>query len=148
MKVILLQDVKGTGKKSDAVNVAEGYARNYLIPKKLAVEATEANLKVLRQQKDTDANKKAQAYEHAKALEQRLKGLTVTLPAKTGETGRLFGALTNKDIGDVLEKEYGIIVDRRKIEVKNTIKTLGEHEIIIKLHPDISASIQVRVVEA
>jgi large subunit ribosomal protein L9 len=148
MKVILLQDVKGTGKKSDAVNVAEGYARNFLIPRKLAVEATEANLKILQHQKNTDANKKAQAYEHAKALEERLKDLKITLSAKTGETGRLFGALTNKDIGDALEKAHGIVVDRRKIETKHVIKTLGEHEIIIKLHPEISVSIQVHVVEA
>jgi large subunit ribosomal protein L9 len=148
MKVILLQDVKGTGKKGDMANVAEGYARNFLIPKKLVVEASEGNVKELQRQKNVDADKKAQSLEHAKDLEQRLKGLTVALPAKAGEAGRLFGALTNKDIGDVLEKDHGIVVDRRKIEIKNAIKTLGEHEALIKLHPDISVSIQIQVIEA
>jgi large subunit ribosomal protein L9 len=148
MKMILLQDVKGTGKKGDVVNIAEGYARNFLIPQKMGVEATKGNIKELQRQKDADTNKKAQALEYAKAMEQRLKDLTVTLPAKTGEAGRLFGALTNKDIGDVLEKDHGVVIDRRKIEVKNAIKTLGEHEALIKLHPEISVSIRVQVTEA
>ncbi|MDR1204332.1 MAG: 50S ribosomal protein L9 [Peptococcaceae bacterium] len=148
MKVILLQDVKGTGKKGDTVNVAEGYARNFLIPKKLVVAATEGNVKELQRQKNADANKKAQSLEYARTLEQRLKDLTLTLSAKTGEAGRLFGALTNKDIGDVLEKDHGIVIDRRKIEIKNAIKTLGEHEAVIKLHPEVSINIQIQVVEA
>jgi large subunit ribosomal protein L9 len=148
MKVILLQDVKGTGKKGDTVNVAEGYARNFLIPKKMVVEANEGNIKELQRQKNVDANKKSQALEHARDLEQRLKGLTLTLPAKAGEAGRLFGALTNKDIGDALEKDHGILIDRRKIELKNAVKTLGEHEALIKLHPEISLSIQIQVIEA
>jgi len=147
MKVILLEDVKGAGKRGDTVNVAEGYARNFLVPKGLALEANAANMKELERQKSTDANKKAVALEKAKEIHGLLQNAIVTLTAKTGESGRLFGALTNKDIGDALERDFSIQIDRRKIEIKNAIKTLGEHEVVVKLHPDVTTVIQVNVTE-
>jgi large subunit ribosomal protein L9 len=148
MKVILLQDVKGSGKKGQAVNVAEGYARNFLFPKKLAMEATEANLKALDRQRHSLEEKKSAELVQAKLFAEQLKNLEIKVPAKTGGGQKLFGSITNKDIGDVLEKTYGIAIDRRKIEIKTSIKTLGEHEVLIRLHPEVVTTQKIIVTEA
>jgi len=148
MKVILLEDVKGSGKKGQAVSVAEGYARNFLIPKKLAIEATEANMKGLAQERKRREEKRAADLVQAQEYAGLLKDLEIKVPAKTGGGQKLFGAVTNKDIGDVLEKEYGIAIDRRKIEFKGNIRSLGEHEIIIRLHSDIVLHKTITVTEA
>lgn len=148
MKVILLQDVKGSGKKGQAVNVSDGYARNFLFPKKLALEATEANMKELERQQKLAAEKKAADLAEAKELGEKIKDLEIKVPAKTGGGQKLFGAVTNKDIGDALERDYGIAIDRRKIELKGAIKSLGEHEVLIRLHPEVVLTQKILVTEA
>lgn len=148
MKVILLQDVKGTGLKGQVVNVAEGYARNFLFPRKTAIEATETNMKELERQKSLVDAKKAKELADAQALAAKLKELQVVVHAKTGGGSRLFGAITNKDIGDALEKNYSIVMDRRKIEIKNPIKTLGEQDVVVRLHPEVVLTLKIMVAEA
>ena len=147
MKVILLEDVKGSGKKGQAINVAEGYARNFLFPRKLAMEATTANLKELERQEQLRLDRKAVELQQAKELAEKLKDLDIKVPAKTGGGQKLFGAVTNKDIGDVLEKDHGISIDRRKIEIKGSIKTLGEHEVTIRLHAEVALVQKIIVTE-
>jgi large subunit ribosomal protein L9 len=148
VKVILKKDIKGSGKKNEVVNVAEGYARNYLLPKGLAIEATPSNLQDLARKKRNQDKKQEKELQQAQELEAKLKKVTLTIPVKTGEGGRLFGSISNRDIGDVLEKEKGLKVDKRKIEVDGTIKELGIYPIKIKLHPQVTVTIQVQVVEA
>lgn len=148
MKVILLQDVKGTGLKGQIINVAEGYARNFLFPRKAAIEANDSNMKELERQKGLVDAKKAQELAEARALGAKLKDLQVVVHAKTGGGNRLFGAITNKDIGDALEKNHGIVLDRRKIEIKGAIKTLGEQEVVVRLHPEVVLTIKIMVAEA
>jgi len=148
VKVILLEDVKGSGKKGEAINVAEGYARNFLFPRKLAIEATTANMKELERQHKRVDDKKAADLASAMETAEKLKGLDIKVPAKTGGGTKLFGAVTNKDIGDVLEHTYGVSLDRRKIEIKNSIKTLGEHEVLIRLHAQATFLLTITVVEA
>ncbi|MFZ5752990.1 MAG: 50S ribosomal protein L9 [Bacillota bacterium] len=145
MKVILLQDVKGTGKKGETLNVAEGFARNFLIPRGLAVLATEKSLKELERQKALEAKKKAEELKNAQELAQKLSKVSLTLAVKTGAGGRLFGSINTKDIGDALEKKYGLVVDKRKIELKGAIKSLGTYPVTIKLHPEVTAAIEVQV---
>lgn len=148
MKVILTNDVKGTGKKGDTINVAEGFARNFLFPKGLALEATEANLRELEKQKAAVAKKKASELAEARELAKKLEGVGVTLTVKSGEAGRLFGSINTKDISDALEKSRGIQLDKRKIELKGPIKTLGTHPVPVKLHPDVAATLNVTVIAA
>lgn len=147
MKVVLLEDVKKLGKKGDIVNVSDGYARNFLIPRGLAVEGSKGNIKaaeeegLLRQQRDIREEKQA------RLLAERLETVTIKLPAKVGNKGRLFGSITSKDIAEALSKE-GIDIDRRKIELPEAIKSLGEYEIDVKLHAGVSAVLKVSVVDA
>ncbi len=148
MKVILNKDVKGTGKKGSVINVAEGYARNYLIPKGIAVEATTANIENLQRKQAALEKQKAEEVQQAKDLCAKLNKIALTIPVKTGEGGRLFGSINSKDIGDALEKEQHINIDKRKIELKNPIKSLGDYQVSIKLHPEVVANIDVKVVAA
>jgi large subunit ribosomal protein L9 len=144
MKVILLQDVKGQGKKGDIKNVSEGYARNYLFPRNLAQEATEANLKQLQAEKEAQARKEAEELQAAKALAEKMSDLKVTVHTQAGEGGRLFGAITTKHIGDALAK-LGYAIDKRKIQLPEPIKSLGGHQVHVKLHPEVTATITVFV---
>jgi large subunit ribosomal protein L9 len=148
VKVILLEDVKGSGKKGQAINVAEGYARNFLFPKKLAIEATAENMKELERKQQRQDEKKAADLVLAKELAEKIKDMEIMVPAKTGGGQKLFGAVTNKDIGDVLEQTYKMTIDRRKIEIKSNIKTLGEHEVLIRLHPEVVLTKKIIVTEA
>lgn len=145
MKVILIQDVKGTGKKGELINVAEGFARNYLFPKALAMEATEGNIQELKRQKEIMDQKKAQELAQAREVAQELEGTVVPIRIKTGEGGRLFGSINTKDIGDGLEKLKGFAIDKRKIELKSPIKQLGTYPVTIKLHPEVTATISIQV---
>ena len=142
----LKADVKGTGKKGDVVNVADGYARNYLLPKGLALEASPGNLKDLVSKQEIQQKKKEQEYEEARRLAKKMEGIVLTLPVKAGEGGKLFGAISNRDIGDALEKETGLVIDKRKIELSGTIKNLGTYDVAIKLHPKVTAKVQVQLV--
>lgn len=147
MKVILKKDVKNLGTAGKAVEVAEGYARNYLIPRGLATEATPGNLKVLEQQKKAEANRKAKEEQDARRLGDALGRIEVVIEAKTGEGGRLFGSVTAKDIADRLQKVHGLLVDKRKIELDEPIKALGSYKVPARLHPKVTAEIKVKVVE-
>ncbi|WP_055106413.1 50S ribosomal protein L9 [Paenibacillus ihumii] len=146
MKVIFLQDVKGQGKKGEIKNVSEGYAQNFLIPRGLVRVATEGNVKTLEVQNAAEQKRKAQEKEEAIQLGKKLEEMTVTLQAKAGEGGRLFGAITNKQIAEALAKA-GVKIDRRKIELAEPIRTLGVTQVPVKLHPDVKSTLKVQVTE-
>ena len=146
MKVILQQDVKKVGSKGDIVEVSEGYGRNFLLPKKLAVEATAANLETAKQKANSAARKKQQATDEARLLAAQLEKVSVKVAVRIGEGGKLFGSVTGKDVADALAKEHGIDVDRRKISLKSEVTGTGEYEAVIKVHPEIQSTIRVLVV--
>lgn len=147
MKVVLLKDVKSLGKKDDIVNVSDGYARNYLIPKDLAIEATSGKLKEIHSKRKASENKKAREFEEAKELAKRINQLEVVIKTKAGSSGKLFGSITNKDISDIIKKRHKIEIDKKKIVLNEQIKALGEHEIEIKVYPEVTSKIIVKVVE-
>ena len=147
MKVILTQDVKGQGKKGDVKEVSQGYAQNFLIKRGLAVEATPANLGRLKGKKRRAAKDAAQELQEAKELKEILDETTVEVKAKSGEGGRLFGSITTKQIAKELEKTKGIKVDRRKMELDQPIRSLGHTKVPVKLHPEVTATMHVHVVE-
>ncbi len=146
MEVILLQDVKGTGKAGDIAKVSDGYARNMLFPKKLAVEATAANRKNLEKQKELEAAKRAAEKAEAEATKAKLDKASVTIKTKAGENGKIFGSITSMDIADELSKQAGITVDKKKIQLDNPIKSVGELTVAIKLYPEVTANLKVNVV--
>ncbi len=146
MKVILQQEVKKVGKKGDIIEVSEGYARNFLLPKGMALEATSANINMLKQQKASEALKQQKLLEEAKALGEKVKGAAVTIKAKIGEGGRMFGSVTGKDVADALEKQHKLSLDKRKIELKDAIKSLGEYTVPVKIHTEVTVDLQVKVV--
>ncbi len=146
MKVILLEDVRGSGKKDDIINVSDGYARNFLFPKKLAVEATAQNMNAIRKQKEAVAHKKEEERKQALALRAQMKDMVVTVPVKAGDSGRLFGAVTNQEIADALKAQHGIEIDRRKLIIVSSIKQTGPAECEAKLFPEISAVLKLNIV--
>jgi len=146
MKLILLKDVKGQGKKGEVINASDGYARNFLLPKGLAKEATDANMHVLNKQKEAERKKKLEETEAAQKLAESLRNKEVRIIGKAGENGRLFGAITSKDIAEELKKQYNIDIDKKKI-VTDTIKQLGTHEVEIKLYPEISTKVKIVIFE-
>ena len=145
MKVILLQDVKKMGKKGDVIEASDGYARNYLFPRKLAEEATANALHVVNAKKENERKKKLAELEAAQKLAAELKGKEVTINAKAGDNGRLFGAITNKDVAEVVNSQFNLKIDKKKIVV-NTIKVAGEYEVEVKLYPEVSTKIKVIIV--
>lgn len=145
MKVILQQEVKKLGKKGDVLEVSEGYARNYLLPQKLAIPATAGNVNAAQQQKESEARKVKRLLDEAKLHAAQIAKLKVTVAVKTGEGGKLFGSVTSKDIADALKAQHGVDLDKRKIEIKDAIKNLGTYPVTIKLHPDVSTQIEVQV---
>ncbi len=145
MKLILREDVKSLGKKGEAVNVAEGYARNFLLPKGLAVPVTEGKLREATLIQDGRLKREARHQSEAESLADRLQGLTLTIAARTGESGKLYGAVTNKDIALELERVLGKPFDKRKLELPEPIKTLGAFPVTIRLHPGLAVSITVTV---
>lgn len=145
MKVILQQDVKGLGKKGEIVEASDGHARNFLIPRKMAVQASSSNVHEVQQQKQAQAKRKAEELEKAKALKAQLEELTVTIQTKAGEGGRLFGSVTNKEIAEALEKQHKIKIDKRKITMTNPIKDLGDITVEVKVYPNVSANMNVKV---
>lgn len=147
MKVILLKDVKGQGKKGDVVKVSIGYARNFLFKNNLAEEATTGNLRALKAQQKKSEQAEQKEKDEAEQLKSDLAEITIELKAKAGDAGRLFGSITNKQIAEVLQKDYGHKVDRRKIELDQPIRALGKVTIPVKLHPEVTGSIKVHVTE-
>ena len=147
MQVVLLEDVRTLGKKGDIVKANDGYARNFLIPKKLGVEATPANLAKLKQQKAHEAKVAAEQKAEAEALAAALAGKSLQMTAKGGQGGRLFGAIASKEIAQEVKKQMNLDVDKKKIVLPDPIKTLGDHEVAIRLHKDVTAKLLVKVTE-
>lgn len=147
MKVILTQDVKGQGKKGDLINVSDGYARNFLLPKGVAIEANKQAINDLEGKKGAEVYRKNLEEEKAKNIAERMKEITVNLSAKAGAGGKLFGSITSKDVAEALKAQYKIDIDKRKFELKDGIKNCGVTEVTVKLYPQITGKFKVNVVE-
>ena len=147
MKVILLQDVKSLGKKGDIVEVSKGYARNFILPKKLGVEATGKNINDLKLQKANQEKIAAENLAAANELADQLSDKSVEIPMKVGDNGKVFGAVSNKEIAAAAKDQLGLEIDKKKISVDEPIKSLGEHTVKIKLHPKVTGQLKVNVTE-
>ncbi|MEG2246750.1 MAG: 50S ribosomal protein L9 [Peptostreptococcaceae bacterium] len=147
MKVILLKDVKGTGKKGEMKEVSDGYARNCLFPKKLAVVANNTALKELNEKNKAQENKAQKEYEAAVELGKKMEEMNVVIYSKAGDGGRLFGSITSKDIAEQLKKQHTIEVDKRKILLDEPIRVLGSRKVDIKIHQKVTATVRVDVKE-
>lgn len=147
MKVILLDNIKGVGKKDEIINANDGYARNYLLPKKLAVEATNQNLSLLKGKQDSNAHKKAEEKKEAEIIKEKISKITLKIQVKAGANGKIFGGVTAKEISDQLKKQYNIDIDKKKIDIKETIKTLGVFNINAKLFEGVIGTINVKIEE-
>ena len=147
MKVILLQDVKSLGKKGQIVNVNDGYARNFILPKGLGLEATGKNLNDLKLQKANEEKVAQQILDEAKELANKLEAGKVELAIKIGEGGRAFGSVSSKEIAVAVKEQMGYDIDKKKIQLKDAIKVLGTHTVPVKLHPKVTAELKVIVTE-
>lgn len=147
MEVILLQDVKSLGKKGEVVKVNDGYARNFILPKKLGIEANSKNMNDLKLQKANEEKIAAENLAAAKALAEELKDKEVTLSLKLGEGGKTFGSISSKEIGEAAKEQLGYDIDKKKIQLKESIKSLGVHNVAIKLHAKVTAELKVKVTE-
>lgn len=145
MKVILLQDVKDLGKKDAIVNVSDGYARNFLFPRKVAVEASEGAMKTIADKKNSEANKKNMELQAAKELADKLSKIEVHIKTKAGENGKLFGSITNKDIAEFIKTQHKIEIDKKKIVMQDAFKATGEQQVEIKVYPGVSAKVKVTI---
>lgn len=145
MKVILKQEVKGLGKKEDLVNVSDGYARNFLFPRGLAAEASATNINIMNTKKEAEKSKKDRELAQAKDLAAKLKDITVTIKTKSGENGKLFGSITTKDISDKLKSDFGLDIDKKKMVLSDPIKTIGTSEVEVKLYPEVSGKLTVKI---
>ncbi len=148
MKVILLQDVKGKGKKGQMLEVSDGYARNFMLPKKIAMEATADAINTMRMNDKAAAEKAARERAEALEISNRLREMTLTVTAKGGGAGRLFGSVTNQEIADALKEKTGIALDKRKIVIADTIKSVGTYTVTCKLGYEINAKLTVKIEEA
>lgn len=145
MKVLFVKEVQGTAKAGDVKDVSPGYARNFLLPKRIAVVADDRMVDQIKQKEEAVRRRAEKALTEARETAARLKKLTVTIYAKTGEAGRLFGSVTNADIATQLKREAGVDIDKRKIEVDPPIKSLGPHEVTVQLHTEVSETLRVVV---
>ncbi|MBO4799770.1 MAG: 50S ribosomal protein L9 [Lachnospiraceae bacterium] len=148
MKVILIEDVKSLGKKGEIVNVSDGYAKNKLIPGKLAVEANSKNMNDLKLQKQHEDKVAQENLEAARALAKELEGKVVKVSVKSGEGGKVFGSVSSKEVAKAAADQLGLELDKKKMQMDEAIKTLGYHDVTIKLHPKVSAILRVNVIEA
>lgn len=148
MKLILLQDVKSVGKKGDLINASEGYAKNFLLPKKLAVEATKSNLNDYELKQKAEAKRKQEELEKAQEMKKQLDEKVVVIKVKTGSNGKLFGSVTNKEVAEEIIKQTGMDLDKKKVSIGDSIKMLGERTAVIKLHSKVTAEVTVKIVEA
>ncbi len=145
MKVILKTDIKGVGRKDDIINANDGYARNFLFPKQLAVEANKENLAKLKEKKDSEAYRKEQELEKAKEQAAKISGLTLELRVKAGENGKIFGGITSKEISEVLKEKHNIEIDKKRILLPETIKILGRFSVEIKLYEGVTGKLAINV---
>ena len=148
MKVILIEDVKSLGKKGQLVEVNDGYARNFILAKKLGLEATPKNLNDLKLKKANDEKVAKEIYEEAKAFGERLKEMAVNVTIKTGEGGKIFGSVSSKEIATACKEQHGIEIDKKKIQLPESLKNFGSYEVTVKLHPQVAAKLTVKVTEA
>ena len=146
MKVILKADIKGVGKKDQVINASDGYARNFLFPKNLAVEANAENMSKLKAKQGSNAFKKSQEKEEAQKIADKLSKILMKVQVKAGENGKIFGGVSSKEIAENLEKQYNIKVDKKKIDLKETIKTLGMFTIEIKLYEGVVGKLKIDVI--
>lgn len=146
VKVILKEDIKGVGKKDQVINASDGYARNFLFPKKLAVEANAENMSKLKAKQDSHAFKKSQEKEEAERIAEKLSKILVKIKVKAGTNGKIFGGVSSKEIAENLEAQYQIKVDKKKIDLKDTIKTLGTFTVDIKLFEGVIGKVKLNVV--
>ena len=147
MKVVLLEDVKSLGKKGEIVEVSEGYARNFIIPKKKGVEANQENLNTLKLQKANEEKIAKEKLEAAKELAAKLNEASVSLTIKGGKDGRTFGSVSSKEIEEAIKSQLGLEIDKKKLVIAEPIKTFGNHEVKVKLHKDVTAALKVKVGE-
>ena len=147
MKVILQEDVKKVGAKGDIVEVSDGYGRNYLLPRKLAVEANTANLNTAKVKAENKARKLQKEADEAKLLGAQLEKISVTIPVKVGKDGKLFGSVGGADVAKVLKDSHGLNVDKRKISIQGDVTGAGLYEAVLKLHPEVTTKIKVEIVE-
>ncbi|MCR5324161.1 MAG: 50S ribosomal protein L9 [Lachnospiraceae bacterium] len=145
MQIILLQDVKGQGKKDEIIKVSDGYARNFILPKKLGIEATDKNLKELEQRKAEEAQREKELYEEASEFGKKIENAGIALEIKGGEGGRTFGSITTKEIAAGIKDQLGYDIDKKKIVLSDGIKNAGEYTVGIKLHPKVTANLKVVV---
>jgi len=146
MKVILKQDIKGVGKKDQVINAADGYARNFLFPKGLAVPADTGNMNNLQAKKDSNAFRKGEELKEAKEIAEKLKKITIKLKIKAGENGKLFGGVTAKEIAEALKNDFNIEVDKKKVNLKEAIKVAGVTKVEIKLYEGVVATVNVMII--
>ena len=145
MKVVMLKDVKNIGKRDEVLNVSDGYARNFLFPQKLAVEATPGTLKEIERKRAAQDAREAERLAEARAKAETLKGKVITLAVKCGDKGRLYGSVTSAEVAEALEKQHGIEADKRKIELGDPIREVGDREISIRLYTGVSTTMILRV---
>lgn len=145
MKVILKQDVKGLGKKEQMVEASDGYARNFLLPRGLAVEATSSNVNIMKTKKEAEAQKKDREVAQAKELAKKIKDITVTLKVKAGENGKLFGSITSKDVAEALKSQQKLDIDKKKLVMADSLKAVGTFEVEVKLYPEINSKFTVKI---
>ena len=146
MKVILKADIKGVGKRDEVINASDGYARNFLFPKNLAVEANAENMSKLKAKQDSNAFKKSQEKEKAEELAERISKILLKIRVKSGTNGKIFGGVSSKEIAENLEKQYQIKIDKKKIDLKDAIKTLGTFNVDIKLFEGVVGCVKVNVI--
>ena len=147
MKVILKADIKGVGKKDEVINASDGYARNFLFPKRLAVEANKENMAKLKAKQDSARFQKSQEKEEAIKTADKLSKILLKMKVKAGENGKIFGGVSSKDIAQELLKQYNIEIDKKKIDLKETIKMLGTKDVEIRLYEGITSNLKVKIVE-
>ena len=145
MKIILLEDVKSVGKKGELVELKEGYAKNFILPKKLGVEATSTNMNNLKLQKQNEEKIAKEQLEAAQVLAKEVEEMLVKLSIKSGEGGKTFGSVSSKEIAKAVSEQYGKEIDKKKIQMTDSIKTIGTHEVTVKLHPKVTAKLRVQV---
>jgi large subunit ribosomal protein L9 len=148
MKIILTQDVKKVGKKGELLEVKDGYARNALFPKGLAIEANAVNLNQRKLEQRSEDKKKQNELDTAKAIEAKLKDKEIKILVKTGESGKIFGSVTSKEIAETIKKQFDIDIDKKKIQLKEAIKALGSQKVAIKLHPEVMAQVTIVITQA
>ncbi len=148
MKVILIENIKGTGKKGQVLDVAEGHARNFLLPRKLAIEATKENLSGLEYAKKNEEKRRIEDLEDALEMKKELESKIIKIKVKTGGKGKLFGSVTNTEIAEELEKQARLVIDRKKIVIAEPIRTTGEKKVDVKLHSEVMAKLTIDIEEA